>query len=384
MQFAHELDAAERVLMAEGGVNSADFLTYAAEESGNVAASGMFSIQVLARALEVWGLSAVPLTSPAAAAARADPQSQAAFVCNLQEHWFTVRRVAGEWWNLNSLFAAPEPLSPFYLAAFLASLQGQGYSIFHIQGALPAPLLSSAADAGGPGVWFTTAQARAEAQQSQQLKKAGFLQAAARGALGMASAAGTRMALRAGGGAGVKRGHSDGGAEDADLARALAASRAESRGGNGGGGGSAGRASQPQGLEEDEEADLAAAIAASLQEPAAAGSPPTEQPGPTDERPPAAAAAAGPALPVLGEEPGAGEGVREVGVRLPSGQRHSRRFGAGATVGHVAAFAAALGVDMPSHRLATSFPRTVLSRWEQPLGEAGVEHKQVLSVEPAA
>lgn len=46
-------------------------------------------MQVLARALEVFGLQPVPLGSPDAAAARADPTTQQAFICNLQ-----VRRVA--------------------------------------------------------------------------------------------------------------------------------------------------------------------------------------------------------------------------------------------------------------------------------------------------
>ena len=55
----------------------------------------MFSIQVLSRALEVWGLAAVPLTSPDMEAARADPTTQAAFICNHQ-----VGGVGGRaWWE---------------------------------------------------------------------------------------------------------------------------------------------------------------------------------------------------------------------------------------------------------------------------------------------
>jgi hypothetical protein len=46
-QIAQSLDALERQLMAESGAEGADFLNYMAEESGNVAESGMFSIQVL-------------------------------------------------------------------------------------------------------------------------------------------------------------------------------------------------------------------------------------------------------------------------------------------------------------------------------------------------
>ena len=55
-----------------------------AEGSGNVANDGMFSIQVLSSALEVFGLQTVPLSSPDAADARADPTTQTAFICNLQ------------------------------------------------------------------------------------------------------------------------------------------------------------------------------------------------------------------------------------------------------------------------------------------------------------
>lgn len=44
--MAQDLDELERRLMSSQGVNTPDFLKYAAEESGNVARDGMFSIQV--------------------------------------------------------------------------------------------------------------------------------------------------------------------------------------------------------------------------------------------------------------------------------------------------------------------------------------------------
>jgi Josephin len=43
---AHDLDAMERDLMAAQGVDTSDFAKFAAEDSGNVARDGMFSIQV--------------------------------------------------------------------------------------------------------------------------------------------------------------------------------------------------------------------------------------------------------------------------------------------------------------------------------------------------
>jgi hypothetical protein len=48
----------------------------------------------------------------------------------LKEHWFTLRPVAGEWFNFNSLFPAPQPLSAFFLAAFLDSLREQGWTMW--------------------------------------------------------------------------------------------------------------------------------------------------------------------------------------------------------------------------------------------------------------
>ncbi len=47
MQIAQELDAAEKAFMAEGGVDSEDFRSFMAEDSGNVSSDGFFSIQVL-------------------------------------------------------------------------------------------------------------------------------------------------------------------------------------------------------------------------------------------------------------------------------------------------------------------------------------------------
>ena len=48
MQIATDLDRLEREVMAEGGLESEAYLRYAAEDSGNVAADGMFSSQVRA------------------------------------------------------------------------------------------------------------------------------------------------------------------------------------------------------------------------------------------------------------------------------------------------------------------------------------------------
>ena len=116
--------------------------------------------QVLSKALDVWGLEIIPMHSPAMAAVRDHPEAEAAFICNLQEHWFTVRAIFGDWWNFNSLFPAPQHLSSFYLSAFLGSLKEQGYTIFVVRGELPAaqPPADVSSHSDGPGVWVTPEQ----------------------------------------------------------------------------------------------------------------------------------------------------------------------------------------------------------------------------------
>lgn len=42
------------------------------------------SFQVLSKALEVWGLSATPITSPDMRGVAEEPQREVAFICNLE------------------------------------------------------------------------------------------------------------------------------------------------------------------------------------------------------------------------------------------------------------------------------------------------------------
>lgn len=66
-----------------------------------------------------------------------NPINEKAFICNYKEHWFTIRKLGQQWFNLNSLLTGPELISDTYLALFLAQLQQEGYSIFVIRGNLP-------------------------------------------------------------------------------------------------------------------------------------------------------------------------------------------------------------------------------------------------------
>ncbi|CAB4006951.1 ataxin-3-like isoform X2 [Paramuricea clavata] len=136
-QHARELDEAERQTMAEGDINSADYVKFMNQPSSNMDDSGFFSIQVICRALEVWNLTAIPYSSPNVESARQNPAGEKAFICNLQQHWFTIRKLGRQWFNLNSTASGPELISETYLSLFLTQLQNEGYSIFVVRGVFP-------------------------------------------------------------------------------------------------------------------------------------------------------------------------------------------------------------------------------------------------------
>lgn len=150
--LASDLDRKERQMMLQNNVGAGDF---ASAESHNVSLGGDFSIQVLQKALEVWDLQVIPLNSPVAEPAQVDPELENAFICHLQDHWFSIRKVNGEWYNFDSLYAAPEHLSKFYLSAYLDSLKGAGWSIFLVRGNFPTECPLSSEASNGYGQWLT-------------------------------------------------------------------------------------------------------------------------------------------------------------------------------------------------------------------------------------
>lgn len=135
--IAHQLDEEERIRMAEGGVGSEEYRTFLQQPSGNMDDSGFFSIQVISNALRVWGLELILFNSREYQSLMLNPINEKAFICNYKEHWFTIRKLGQQWFNLNSLLTGPELISDTYLALFLAQLQQEGYSIFVIRGNLP-------------------------------------------------------------------------------------------------------------------------------------------------------------------------------------------------------------------------------------------------------
>jgi len=131
--LAHELDAAEAAAL-EGSRLSGE------EGSGNVRADGFFSVQVIVTALQRAGLSCAPARLQV-------PEREQGFILNRREHWFALRRLGSDWFDLNSMFPHPKHMSPTHLALFFQAHIDMGYSIFVVRGAYPRAALAAAVDA---------------------------------------------------------------------------------------------------------------------------------------------------------------------------------------------------------------------------------------------
>lgn len=64
----------------------------------NCLLTGYFSVSVLEKALEVFGLSLIRWRSEAMKEFQSRPEEQLAFVLNLESHWFTIRGFLGGYW----------------------------------------------------------------------------------------------------------------------------------------------------------------------------------------------------------------------------------------------------------------------------------------------
>ncbi|XP_015595693.1 ataxin-3 [Cephus cinctus] len=137
--LAHQMDEEERIRMAESGIDSEDYKLFLEQPSGNMDDSGYFSVQVISSALKVWGLELIPYnsTEPTALMAQKDPSQMNAYICNYKGHWFTIRKLGHQWFNLNSMLSGPQLISDTYLAMYLAQLLQEGYSIFVVIGTFP-------------------------------------------------------------------------------------------------------------------------------------------------------------------------------------------------------------------------------------------------------
>lgn len=133
-QIATELDQLEA---SELGLSPADIASRD-RSSLNMDDTGFFSVSVLERALQVWGISLSSWRSAEMRVRHHAPEQEAAFVLNLDSHWFTIRSFGTSskfWYNLNSFLAEPSWIGNNYLGTLLDTAESEGYSVFVVQAA---------------------------------------------------------------------------------------------------------------------------------------------------------------------------------------------------------------------------------------------------------
>ncbi|KAG0205500.1 Ataxin-3 [Mortierella sp. GBA30] len=127
-ELARQLDQREQDALGNPGSRDG--------KSQNMDDSGFFSVQVLSHALSIWNIQIVPWGAKEVSDAKAEPEREAAFICNLEQHWYTLRRFGPStqrWYDLNSMHPRPQYMSATYLGMTLSQLEAEGYSIFVVR-----------------------------------------------------------------------------------------------------------------------------------------------------------------------------------------------------------------------------------------------------------
>lgn len=113
--------------------------------------TGFFSVQVISKALALWGLDLIPLnsTDKIATDIRENPTKAQAYIFNMESHWYCIRRLKCDdalrspssephaFFNLDSLLSRPNYMSSSFLTEYLRQMQNEGYSIFVVSGSFP-------------------------------------------------------------------------------------------------------------------------------------------------------------------------------------------------------------------------------------------------------
>lgn len=127
---ANELDRKERQLM--GGSNL---------DNGNACMDGFFNVQVIRVMLERMGYSMVQITGEEGKSALKDAAKETAYICNRREHWFALRRLGAEWFDLNSCLCTPRHFNNADVQHHINEAKREGYDVFVVRGDFPRTAL---------------------------------------------------------------------------------------------------------------------------------------------------------------------------------------------------------------------------------------------------
>merc|ERR1711879_677082 len=73
--------------------------------------------------------------------AQADTAKETAFILNKREHWFALRRIGREWFDLNSCLKTPKHYTDGDVRFHISDAVKEGYSVFAVRGAFPKCVL---------------------------------------------------------------------------------------------------------------------------------------------------------------------------------------------------------------------------------------------------
>jgi hypothetical protein len=125
-RVAQELDRAEAQLTGGAGL-----------DGSNARHDGFFNVQVMQAVLGKAGYQMTPAQGEGGLDPKADTAKEIAFILNKREHWFSLRRIGREWFDLNSCIKTPQHYTDGDVRFHVSDAVKQGYSVFVVRGSFP-------------------------------------------------------------------------------------------------------------------------------------------------------------------------------------------------------------------------------------------------------
>jgi hypothetical protein len=126
-QVAAQLDRAEAQLTGGSGLG----------DGSNSRMDGFFNVQVMQAVLTRSGYTMTPAQGEGGLDPKADTAKETAFILNKREHWFSLRRIGREWFDLNSCIKTPQHYTDGDVRFHVSDAVKQGYSVFVVRGTFP-------------------------------------------------------------------------------------------------------------------------------------------------------------------------------------------------------------------------------------------------------
>lgn len=129
-EAAAELDREEKRLLGGSDVDL----------TGNARGDGFFNVQVIRLLLQKMGYSLTPIKGEVGKSI-GDTAKENGYICNKAEHWFALRRIGNEWFDLNSCIPTPAHYTNADIHHHINEAKREGYEVFAVQGDFPRTAL---------------------------------------------------------------------------------------------------------------------------------------------------------------------------------------------------------------------------------------------------